>query len=234
MLAIMKRELSSYFFLITGYVLLAGFYILSGILFFITSLVSKTTNLNHTFNGLFFIVVLSIPILTMRLFSEEMKQKTDQALLTAPVSLISIVLGKYIAATIMFFLCIFVTLIYALVVSFYGFTDWPVVFGNFIGLFLLGLSFISIGMFISSLTENQIVSAFSMFGIGFFIMILDNVSQAISMEMLAKFLNYISFIQRYKNFTVGILKLTDVVFFLSVSALFIFLTVRVLEKRRWS
>ena len=149
MKAILKRELSSYFSMTTGYVFLAGFYLLSGFFFYMTSLMQRTTNLSYTFNNLFLVIVLAIPLLTMRLFSEEKKQKTDQALLTAPVSLTSIVLGKFFASLVMFFLCILITLVYGLVVSFFGFTDWPVIFGNFIGLFLLGAAFSAIGMFIS-------------------------------------------------------------------------------------
>ena len=234
MKAIIKREILSYFTLATGYVLLAGFYIMSGLFFYLTSLMQRSTNLTYLFNNLFLVVVLFIPVLTMRLFSEEKKQRTDQALLTAPVSLFSIVFGKYVAAMLMFLCCISITLVYGLVVSFFGFTDWPVIFGNFIGLFLLGAAFCAIGLFISSLTENQIIAGFAMLGIGILIMLFDNISEVISVDFLSKLMTQLSFLGHYKNFTLGVLDLFDVVFFLSISGLFVFLTTRVLEKKRWS
>ena len=120
MLAIIKREILSYFSSATGYIILAAFYVFGGFYFYMTSLASNTTDLSYTFSSLFIILIFIIPILTMKLFSEEKKQKTDQALLTAPISLTSMTLGKYFAAIIMYLFCITITLIYAIIVSFFN------------------------------------------------------------------------------------------------------------------
>ena len=132
MAAIIKREISAYFLSAIGYIVLAAFYIFGGFYFYMSVLMSNTTDLSYTFSSLFVIMIFVIPILTMRLFSEEKKQKTDQVLLTAPVSLTSIVLGKYFAALIMYLFCILITLVYAVIISFFNTPDWITVLGNFL------------------------------------------------------------------------------------------------------
>ena len=183
---------------------------------------------------MFVIMIFVIPILTMRLFSEEKKQKTDQVLLTAPVSLTSIVLGKYFAALIMYLFCILITLVYAVIISFFNTPDWITVLGNFLGIFLLGAALIAIGMFLSSITENQIVAAIGGIVVGVLMLFMDSIAQAISVDFISNILKKISFMSYYNNFTLGVLNLKDIVFFLSVCVLFIFFTIRVFEKKRWS
>ena len=234
MLAIIKREIYSYFSSAIGYIVLAMFYVFSGFYFYMNSLTANTTDLTYTFSGLFIILIFILPILTMRLFSEEKKQKTDQALLTSPITLTSIVLGKFFAAMFMFFLCILITIVYAAIISFFNAPSWPNVLGNFLGIFLLGSALISIGVFLSSITENQIVAAIGGIIVGVLALFIDSFSQAISIDFISTFLKKISFMTYYNNFTLGILSLKDIVFFLSVTLLFIFFTIRVFEKRRWS
>ncbi len=234
MLAIMKREISSYFSSAIGYIILAAFYVFGGLYFYMTSLLANNTSLADTFGNLFVILIFMIPVLTMRLFSEEKKQKTDQALLTAPVSLLSIALGKYFAALIMYLICIAITLVYAIVISFFNAPSWVTVLTNFLGIFLLGAALIAIGMFLSSITENQIIAAISGIVIGIFIFMIDAIASAISIPFVNTVLKKISFMSHYNNFTLGILSLADVVFFISVCVLFVFLTIRVFEKKRWS
>ena len=195
---------------------------------------SNTTDLSYTFSSLFVIMIFVIPILTMRLFSEEKKQKTDQALLTAPVSLTAIALGKYIAALIMYLFCILITLVYAVIISFFNAPDWTTVLGNFLGIFLLGAALIAIGMFLSSITENQIVAAIGGIVVGVLMLFMDSIAQAISVEFVSDILKKISFMSYYNNFTLGVVSLKDIVFFVSVCVLFVFFTIRVFEKKRWS
>ena len=133
MIAIIKREILAYFSSAIGYIVLAAFYVFGGFYFYMSVLASNTTDLSYTFSSLFVILVFIIPILTMRLFSEEKKQKTDQALLTAPVTLTEITLGKYFAALIMYMFCILITIVYAVIISFFNTPDWTSVFGNFLG-----------------------------------------------------------------------------------------------------
>lgn len=231
---ILKREFLSYFSSPIGYIVMAAFFAFGGFYFYITCLVANSANISYTFSNLFIITIFLIPILTMRLFSEEKKQQTEVALLTAPVKLTAVVLGKYLAATFMFFICISITLIFTVVISFFTKPDLASAFGNFFGLFLLSASLISIGLFLSSITENQIIAAISSIGAGLFIMLFDTLSNVIPVKFVSTLFQKISFMSRYNNFTLGMLNLSDIVFFLSVCALFIFLTVRVFEKKRWA
>ena len=222
MLAIIKREILSYFSSATGYIILAAFYVFGGFYFYMTSLASNTTDLSYTFSSLFIILIFIIPILTMKLFSEEKKQKTDQALLTAPISLTSMTLGKYFTAIIMYLFCITITLIYAIIVSFFNSPDWAIFASNFLGIFLLGSALIAIGMFLSSITESQIIAAIGGIVIGVLMLFIESIAHAVSVEFISKFLNKISFMNYYDDFTLGIISLENVVFFLSVCILFVF------------
>ncbi len=234
MTAIMRKELMSYFTSPIGYVYLSVFYVFSGFYFFATCLLSDYAGLESVFGNMFSIVLFLVPVLTMRLLSEEKKHKTDQALLTAPISLTGLVLGKFLAAVLVFVLSLSVILIYAFIIA--GFTppNWAAILGNYFGFLLLGASLISIGMFISSLTENQVIAAAGGFAAAIMLMLLDAVGSVFQNAAVTQVLSHVSFMQRLSGFISGRFDLAAVMFFLSVCALFIFLTVRVLEKRRWS
>ena len=212
---------------------MAVIYVFSGYIFF-GVLYSNTTSLSNVFNGMFTIIMLLIPILTMRLMSEDLKNKTDQALLTAPISLVSLVLGKFLAALIVYCLGVAITLVYGVVIAAFAPPDWTVVFGNVLGMLLLGAALIAIGMFISALTENQVIAAVGGFAVGFSLILVNSLSALISIEWLKKFVSGLSFMERYDEFTNGILDISNIFFFVSVCAVFVFFTVRVIEKRRWS
>lgn len=232
--AIMRRELGAYFASPIGYIFLAVFYFFSGLYFFGMCLRYDSADLTPVFSSMLTIVLFLVPILTMRLLSEDKKHKTDQALLTAPVSLTGLVLGKFLAAVAVFLLSLCVILVYAVIIAVFTPPDWLSIFGNFVGLFLLGAAFISIGLFISSLTENQVIAATGGFAAALGLVLLDAVSGLVEQPLVQKIATGISFFTRYNDFTVGKFDLANIVFFLSVCAIFIFLTVRVLEKRRWS
>lgn len=231
--AIIKRELSAYFSSAIGYIFLAAFYVFAGYAFFIT-LANQMASLTYVFSFMFSFVMFLVPVLTMRLWSEEKKQKTDQALFTAPVKLLPITLGKYLAALIVFAISLAITVVFALVISFYTSPDWAVVIGNILGLFLLGAALISIGMFISALTENQVIAAVGGFAAALFINMIDTIANIIPIQAISNIIAKLSFNTHYNNFTTGILNISDVLFFLSFIAIFVFLTVRVFEKKRWS
>ena len=233
MFAVLKRELSAYFSSPIGYIYLAVFYVFSGYFFF-GVLYSNTTSLSNVFNGMFTIIMLLIPILTMRLMSEDLKNKTDQALLTAPISLLSLVLGKFLSALIVYCLGVAITLVYAIVIATFAPPDWTVVFGNVLGMLLLGAALIAIGMFISALTENQVIAAVGGFAVGFSLILVNSLASLISTEWLKKFVSGLSFMERYDEFTNGILDISNIFFFISICAVFVVFTVRVFEKRRWS
>lgn len=237
--AIYRREMGAFFTSGLAYVFLSVYFLFSGYFFYQGTLVMGTTNTASMFSNLFMIVLILIPILTMRLFSEEKKQKTDQGLLTAPVGLWSIVLGKYFAALTLFIIAESIVFIYALILSSYGNVVWATLFANYLAMLLLGAAFIAVGLFISSLTENQMASAVASFLALMFLYLLDIVASSITdnggiLGFIKETLMSLSFYEKYIEFTMGLFNLSSVIFYLSAVFLFNFFTVRVFEKRRWS
>lgn len=233
MTAIFKREFKAYFYSPLGYVFIAAFFLLSGYFFFNYNIYGNTTDMRSLFSTLFTVTLFFIPILTMRLISEDLKLKTDYLLLMAPISTSSIILGKLLAAVLVFLIAISETLIIAAVISTIAAPEWPVIIGHFIGLFLLGITLISIGMLISALTENQIIAAIGGFCVSIFLMLIDTLAPVINNKYLYKIVTNMSFRTRYVPFTLGIINFSNIIFFLSITGLFTFLTMVVFEKRRW-
>ncbi|NMB30957.1 MAG: ABC transporter [Clostridiales bacterium] len=234
MTAVLRREFTSYFSSPIGYVFLAVFFAFSGFFLYITTLQTGTVNITSVFSQMFTILIFLIPILTMRLLSEDKKQKTDQVLLTAPLSLTGLVVGKFLAAFFIFALGVSVMLLYAVVLSAFATIEWTVFFGNIIGLLLLGGALISVGLFVSGLTENQVVAAVGSFAIMMLLMLIDMIAGAIPIKFISDLIYKISFFDKYNEFTVGIFNFANILFFLSFMVVFLFLTIRALEKRRWS
>lgn len=234
MSAIFRRELSSYFSTAVGYVVLAVYWFFSGMFFYTYCLLYNTSSMSMFFASMFTMIVLIIPLITMRSFSEERRRKTDQALLTAPVDLFEIIFGKFLAAFVLYALCSLIFILYAFILSVFTAPDWAVFFTTFFGVLLLGASIIAIDMFISSLTESQIIAAAVSIGVGILINRMGDLSEFINTEWVTNVINSISFDKHFSNFLTGIISLPGIVFFLSVTAIFLFLTARVFEKRRWS
>lgn len=232
MLAILRRELSAYFTSPIGYIFLAVFYFFSG-MFFYEVLGYNITDISIVFNGLFTVLLFIIPLLTMRSLSEEKKQKTDQLLLTSPVSLGGLVTGKFLAAFCMYAIALSVTVVYALILAGFESPEWAVVIGNIFGALILGAALISIGLFISSLTESQMIAAVGSFAIMMFIMMMDSLANVIPVAFFSNLVKNLSFMTRYGDFVSGILNIGNILFFVSIAVVFNFLSVRVLEKRRW-
>lgn len=234
MFAIFKRELKAYFTSPLGYVFLAIFYAFSGLFFYIFSLSVGSTDISSVFLMMFIVLMVFVPLLTMRLLSEDKKQKTDQLILTAPVSLLSIVMGKFLAAYAIFAIGVAVMPVYGFVMSTFATVSWLPIWGNTVGLLLLGGIFVSIGLFISSLTENQMIVAIGGFFINLMILLMNTLKSALPNGFLQDVLSSISVYSRYSEITNGIFSLSSLIFFVSVIFIFLFLTVRVLEKRRWA
>ena len=232
--AIFKREIKNYFTSPIAYIFLSVFYIYTGYYFVQANIYSASADMTYVFSGVFMLMIILLPLLTMRLMSEDMKQKTDQCLLTAPVSLGGIVAGKFFAALCVYLAGMFIYIPYILVLDkLSGGVDKAIVIGNMAALLMLGASFISIGMFVSSLTENQIVAAIASFIIIMFLYMVDVMASGIKITWVRNIMTGIGFYNRYYEFTNGIINITSIVFFISVIFLFNFFTVRVLEKRRW-
>jgi ABC-2 type transport system permease protein len=286
MLAVFIRELKSYYQNITGFIFMGFFLLLAGIFFTFNNLIPQSPNFNGVLGSITFIFLVVVPILTMRLLSEEQRQKTDQLLITSPLSLTGMVLGKFFAAQAVFLITLVVTFIYPILLSTVGSIVVPEIVGGYIGFFLLGSAFIAVGLYVSSLTENQVIAAVVTFSALLIMWIIDALQQGLPADPLSglifagllvlgvtvflyfttrnwpttvavlvvgsgvallfwfldqanydgfivNVLKWFSLLQRYQDFSLGILGLSPVVYYISFSAIFIFLTVRVIEKRRW-
>lgn len=231
--AIYRREMGAFFTSGLAYVFLSVFTLVSGIFFFFGVIGSATSNMSSLFSNMFTIVLFLIPILTMKLMSEEKKNRTDQGLLTAPIGLWSIVLGKYLAALTLFIIAESVVFIYAIFIAVYGNVLWASLLGNYFAMLFLGAAFIAVGLFVSSLTENQMASAVASMLALFVLYLFDSLASNISNEVIQKVMLSLSFYSRYIEFTQGVFNLSSVVFFVSAAFIFNFFTVRVLDKRRW-
>lgn len=233
MLAIMKKELRTYFTTMTGWIVLFLFFIISGAAFALTAM-TDVADLQPVLNLMFISAMIVAPIITMRLLSEEKNNKTDQLLLTSPVKLSNIVLGKYFSALIIMAIAITIALVYGIIISSKADFSWLTYMFSTLGLFLAGAAFVSIGLFMSSITESQIIALICSFGAMVFLFMLSFLNSAITTPWLKTAVSSISFFDRYTSFGAGMLNISDALFFISVSVVFNFLTVRILEKKRWS
>lgn len=235
MFAIFKRELHSYFTTPIGYVFMAVFLAVSGFCFSITTLQSQSSDVSTYFQFLMFAYIVIIPLLTMKTFAEERRTRTEQLLLTAPVSLTGMVMAKFLAAFTMFFGTLAISAVYFFPLSLYTEElNWSRIWGSMFAMVLIGMTFISIGVFVSSLTENQFTASLGTIGILLALMIVAMVNSLIDSYVVRSVLDWISIYSRYANFTYGIFDFGAVVYYISICVVFLFLSVRVFEKRRWS
>lgn len=233
MRAVLKREIRSYFTSPIGYVCIAVLLALFGYWYYIVILSGSSANITYVYSYMFSYCMMVIPILTMRTISDDQKNKTDQALLTAPVSVMGIVIGKFLAAFFVYFIALTGTLIPCVVISFFGAPNWSEILGNYVGSLLYGGAMISIGVFISSLTVSQIIAAIGTFAVSILLVIIGQISSSFSGTWIADVVKWISFESRYSPFTQGQFNLSSVVYFISVMAIFVFFTTRKIESRRY-
>ncbi|MCX7028639.1 MAG: ABC transporter permease [Spirochaetes bacterium] len=288
MFAVFKRELRAYFSSPIGFVVIGLFLALSGIFFAASNLLGASSEYNGLLSTMAFFFLALVPILTMRLLTEETRQHTDQMLITSPLSVTAIVVGKYLAAVAVYLITLLVTVVFPVMMSFFALLGlaWWKILGGYIGLFLLGASFIAVGLFFSSLTESQIVAAVAtytallvmwiidalssmvptgwLYGLGFVavaaaalallvwlstrsipataatavllgagIAVVAVLNKSLYEGLLAKVMAWFSLLKRYEDFNLGILGLSPLVYYLSFSAAFVFLTVRMIDRKRW-
>jgi len=233
MFAIWKKELKSYFYSPIAYILTGFFVVATAVLFAFNNLFSLSSNINSTLGAATNILVFIIPILTMRLLSEDMKIKSDILLITSPAKISEIVIGKFLAASTVYLIMVAFTLPLTFIAYIVGEPATPEIIGGYIGFILLGLSFIAVGVFSSALTESQIVSAIISFGISIAMMFMQIVSSIFG-GIVGTVMNWLSILERYSGFASGYLELSAVIYYISFIALFLFFTVMVIEKRRWS
>lgn len=236
MFAIFKKELRSYFTTPIGYAFVSVLLALSGFFFCFTTLWMSSSDTSAYFTIMLCLFAILIPLLTMKLFAEERKLKTEQLLLTSPVGCLGMVLGKFFAAFVLFALtlilsciCNFVTLALMADIS----LNMAQIAGNITGILLIGASFIALGILISSLTENQLIAAVATIGAIVIMLLVSLFPSLIANEALRVVVKWISVLDRFTPFGYGIFSLTSVVYYISITVVFIFLTTRIFEKRRW-
>lgn len=234
MIAICKREIRSYFSSPVGYVCIAALAALYGFYYFQVMYIGMSSYISAVYSTMFSFGMMIIPIITMKSMSDDQKNKTDQALLTAPVGVTSIVMGKFLACFFVFFVASTLGLLPAVAMSFFSNPPWGEIIGNYIGTLLYGGAMISIGVFISSLTVSQIIAAIGTFIVSTLLMYIDMVASTVNNTVVSTIVEWISFTNRYTTFAQGLFSISSTVFFLSVAAVFVFLTARRLESRRWS
>ena len=232
MLAIYKREMRSYFVTPTGYVFMVVFLLATAFLFSLTTLQSQSSDVSTYYQLMMYSYIIIIPLLTMKSFAEEKRSKTEQLILTSPVSLTSMVLGKFLAALTMFMGTVVLTLFYIIPLSAYGEPNYAKIFGCLIGIVLIGICFIAIGLFISSLTENQFVAASCTIAALAFLIVVAVLNNIIDNYAVRLVLDWISIYSRFSNFTYGIFDIPSAFYYCSLCFIFLFLTVRVYERRR--
>lgn len=287
MLAVFKRELASYFHTMTGYIFMAFLFVVVGIYFSAYNLSYQYSLFGYALVSAAFAMLITTPMLSMKVLAEERRQKVDQLLLTSPVPLYQIVLGKYLAMITVFAVPMLVFCLYPVILSRYGDVAWAQTYAAILGFYLLGCACLAIGLFISSLTENQVMAAVLSFGVLFLFYMMSGLETLIPSTASASFLIltcvllavgwilyrmtqrfllpllfcvvgeavmavvylthaalYEGLVQkimgifdistRFSGLTDGMLDVTAIVYFLSVIAAGIFLSVQSIQKRRWS
>ena len=249
--AICKREIKTYFTSPIAYVvgtvflILVGFFFYSLIWWFNSQSIQMARNPSYfqqlninqmvyspLFHNMSIILLLMLPLLTMRLFSEEKKTNTDELLYTSPISISQIILGKYFASLFVLLAILLVSGFLSIFTFAYGNPEVPPILSGYLGLFLMGAAFMAVGIFFSSLTENQIVAAMLTFGTLLLFWVLNWASYSAA-GFWKDVLNYLSFFQHFDDLTKGIVDTTDLVYYLSFSFLGLFLTHSVIQSRRW-
>ena len=229
MLAIFKRELKGYFTGVIGYVFLVIYLAVAGVLFSYTTMMSMSSDMSTYYTLMLIFSAITLPLLTMKSFSEERKMKTEQLVLTAPISLPAMVFGKFLASYVIFAGATLLTSLYFLLLIPYAPLKFGVLVGNAVAMLLVGGVFIAIGIFVSSLTENQLSAAILAFlGIGLLGSLLP------ANYWLRFVLDALSIFTRFQTFVNGYFDLASLIYYLSVGGIFIWLTIRVYDRRRFN
>ncbi|MCI5494383.1 MAG: Gldg family protein [Lachnospiraceae bacterium] len=236
MSAIFKREFKAYFQSVIGWLFLAVTLCLYGLYFYVYNLVYGYPSTSNTLSAISFIFLITVPLLTMRILAEERKNKTDQMILTAPVSVGKVVAAKYLAMAAVYTIVIAVIAVTPLILSAFGTVAFGESYAALLGFWLYGLSCIAIGMFLSSLTESQVIAAVITFAALFVGYMMGSICGLISSSgnLLTKILGCYDLTSPLDNFSSGMFDLSGVIYYLTLIVLFLFLTVQSIQKRRWS
>ena len=233
MLAIYKREMRAYLTSVIGYAFIALFFAVSGALFVYTTLYSMTASVSSYFTFMLIFFVVLLPLLTMKSFSEEKKQRTEQLLMTAPVSIFGMVMAKYLAAMTMFASCMIVCSWSFTILYHYAVVKTAMLLGNLLGILLVGSALLAIGLFVSALTENQLTAAVGTVGMILAFFVINLLNSVIPVYWIRFIFSALSIFGRFQNFTQGVFDFAALFYYLSVAAVFLFLTMRIYDRRRY-
>lgn len=214
-----------------AYILLALWMLLAGWFYDSIILSSQSTNLSALYQNLVILLLFIAPLLTMRLLAEERRSGSDELMLTAPLSPAQWVAGKYVGSLLVWTVFCVVTGLFPLVTSRLGTLDWGLNGASLLGVWLFGAATLAIGLFASSLTENQVVAAMVAFAI---VLLFYATTWIQTSGWISTLLNYISMPNQLNNFTLGVLSVQNLIFFLSLTGGFLFMSVRAVDLRRWT
>ena len=230
---IRKREMQGYFYTPVGYVFIGVFLTVSSVLFYMQILRQRSGDLPTFIAQMCYLWMLLSPVLTMRLLAEEKQKKTDQLLLTSPVSLPGIVAGKYLAAVTVLLITAALTLLYALVVAIYGRVYPTELAVNYLGFVLQGCAFVAMDLFLSGCAGTPVTAAVLAFGANFLVWILDLLENAVPAGWISETLRFLSLYRQNEPFMMGQLSFAGLLYDLSCIAAFLALTVWRLDRKRY-
>jgi len=233
LISVWKRELQSYFYTPVGYLFMGVFLALSSVMFYLQILSQRSSDLLTFMGQISYLWMLLTPVLTMRLLAEERQKRTDQLLLTSPVSLAGIVLGKYLAAVTVMVVTVLLTMVYALIVAIYGQVYPGELMVGLTGFILQGCAFIALDLFISGCASNPVSAAVMAFGVNFALWILDMVELSVTVPWLSGVLSFFSLYARNEPFLMGQLSFASIGFDLSFAAACLVLTIHMMDSRRY-
>ncbi len=231
MTAIWRREVQSYFTTATGYVYIGIFLLISSILFQLQILQTRSSDLLTFLGQMSYLWMLLSPVLTMRLMAEEKQKQTDRLLLSSPVSLTGIVVGKYLAALTVMLLTVILTFVYVGIVGAYGAVYPGEILTGYLGFMLQGMAFAAIDLLMSSLASGQVTAVLYAFGANFILWMLDMLSLSVP-AAVGRVLDFISLYSRNEPFLMGQLSFASIIFDLAVTVLALALTVYGLDSAR--
>lgn len=229
---IARREVEAYFVSPIAYVVTAAFLFIMGILFERILFYSREATLRYLFQNLVFLLIFVAPLLSMRLLAEEQSSGTLELLLTSPVRDWEVVVGKFLAALALFSVMLALTLLYPLILLAFGDPDMGPILSGYLGVLLVGSGMLAIGVFTSSLSQNQIVAGVLGMAILLFLWLVGGLSEAFG-PPISTFLNHLSLLTHFPDFTRGVIDTKGVVYYVSITAAGLFLATRSLEARRW-
>ncbi|MBQ3140846.1 MAG: ABC transporter permease subunit [Clostridia bacterium] len=235
MKALIKKELSGYFASPLGYIYIAAMVLVASYQFFMNVVLYGKTDMSAVYDIIFLLSFVLVPLLTMRTISEERRHKTDQLLYTAPVTTTSVIIGKFLGTLLLYASAVGVVFLYQIFLSFFTGTDWGMMLSGFVGIMCVGGTLISVGMLVSSFTENQFSALIISYIVALFFMLADSyVTAADSSPILQGIVQFASLHTHFQSFYKGFISLGDVFYFASMMFLFLFLTGRSLDKKRWA